>query len=170
MLSSLFNFFIFMTNLGIYMGNGIHYVYTSSYNFTLCIYLEEQITNLYAFSLEYLRWYYDVKEEKKFFHSLNVNFSKKFSFIKRNLSAGIETGIGKSPSSEIVEEAFYLNIGTFLYWLDFYKVKDKLSFFIGVELEKGWTPLRVLDAPNPPIWISRYDINLGVILSFSILK
>ncbi len=118
--------------------------------------------NFYAFSFKYSRWYYNLNKHKGNFHSLNISFSKKFPFGKGNLSLGLQMGMSKS--TQIIDEAPYLNIGSFLYYRDFYKVRDKLSFLIGIELEKCWTPLRVLDAPNLPIWISRYDIILCLLV------
>lgn len=160
----LFNFFILVIKLGGMVGNGVHSVYTPFLNFSFSIFLEKEIAGSYAFSLKYLRWYYDLNKHKGNFNSLNTGFSKIFYFTRGNLSLGLETGLSKT--SQIVDGDFYFNIGTFLYYHDFYKIKNKLSFIIGIELEKGWTPLRVLDAPNPPVWINRYDLILGIYYFF----
>ncbi|GEM_PF-4197136 len=36
------------------------------------------------------------------------------------------------------------------------------DFFSGFSVDKYWTPVRALDAPNPPAWIQKIEFVLGI--------
>ena len=166
MLSSLISFFvIFNINIGASLGGGLHSVYKSSYGSTFGIFLEKEIKASYFLTLKYSIWCYDMYVKYGIFRSLDIGFSKEILFFKRKIRLGIEGGYSITKSDVIIKEFFYLNLAFFLHY-NFYKIRDKIYFFIELESEDCLSPVIGFDIPSYPKWINRTDINIGVYFHF----
>jgi len=86
------------------------------------------------------------------------NFSindKIYFYFSENLGLGNGYNIPSHIASSVFYFLFSISSGMNLCLFNPY-------FFSGFSVDKYWTPVCALDAPNPPIWIQKIEFVLGI--------